>query len=153
VGRSISIILLCGALGSAMACSRTPEPEGTAVEYGKVCALENNGKRVNSEGYLGLGSSIFCSGKSGDVTCRLDFKEQPDSKRDITAYVTEGTGANQMEKVPDNYKSTDLKLRADDSSMISPSDRVKISGDVISMNVGPNGENSCSITVKKIERR
>jgi hypothetical protein len=153
VRRTVSLILLCGAVGLGSACSRRPEPEGIAVEYGKLCALENNGKRVNTEGYLELGSTSFCSGKKGDISCRLDFKEQPDSARNITAYVTEGNGANQMEKVPDNYKPSDLKLRAEDSSMISPRDKVKISGDVISMNVGPNGENSCSITVKKIERR
>lgn len=151
--RTICLIVFCGVVGLGLACSRRPEPEGTAVEYGKLCALENNSKRVNAEGYLGLGSTIFCSGKSGDVTCRLDFKEQPDSKRNITAYISEGSGANQMEKVPDNYKASDLKLRADDKSMISPRDKVKIIGDVLSMNAGPNGENSCSITVKKIERR
>lgn len=151
--KTIFLVFCCGAVSLFSACSRAPEPDGIAVEYANVCALENNNKRVTTEGYLVLGSSTFCSGKKGDVSCRLDFMEKPESTKDFTAYVTEGTGANQMEKLPRSYKRDDLKLRANDGSMVSPQDKVRVTGEVISVKTGATGEISCSITVKKIERR
>jgi hypothetical protein len=108
---------------------------------------------VITEGYLELGATSFCSGTDGDITCHLNFKETPDSAKNFTAYVSEGTGANQMGKLPRSYRREELRLRANDNSLVAPQDKVRITGDVISMNVGPGGENSCSITVKKIERR
>ncbi len=123
------------------------------MEYAKVCTPENNGKRVTTQGYLELGSSSFCSGTKGEISCHLKFKEKPDSATNFAAYVMEGTGANQMEKLPPSFKPKDLKLRANDGSMVSPQDRVEITGSVISMKVGANAQDICSITVKKIEQR
>lgn len=65
-------------------------------------------------------------------TMLLDLVETPDSKEkpvSVSLYV--GTGANQVEKPPKNYTDKDLKVHANDGSLLEPGQKVRVSAKLI----------------------
>ena len=137
-------LLTLAALALA-ACSAEPaEP----VAFAEVCAAGTDKKTVVTEGYLRPGVSIMCSNTGGGpVTCGLSLFDPQGGERKISAYVEQGTGASEVEKPASGYKQGDLKLRADDGSLVGPQDRLRVTGRVT------NGNNVCFLNVSKIEKQ
>ena len=127
------------------ACSQQPaEP----VAFAEVCAAGTDKKTVVTEGYLRPGVTIMCSNTGGGpVTCGLSLFDPQGGESKMSAYVEEGTGANEVEKPASGYKKGDLKLRADDGSLVGPQDRLRVTGRVT------NGNNVCFLNVSKIEKQ
>ncbi|HEX7175480.1 MAG TPA: hypothetical protein VF240_09500 [Pyrinomonadaceae bacterium] len=136
--------LLTGAALALAACSKPAEP----VAFAEVCAAGTDKKTVVTEGYLRPGASIMCSNTGGGpVTCGLGLFDPQGGEKKISAYVEQGTGASEVEKPASGYKQGDLKLRADDSSLVGPNDRLRVTGRVT------NGDNVCFLNISKIEKQ
>jgi len=64
-------------------------------------------------------------------TALLDFYELPDGDGiDIDVSVEIGTGANQMEDIPDDFTDDDLKVRTNENELIGSNDKVIVAGTV-----------------------
>ena len=149
------------------ACSwSSEESDGSFVNPWEVCATENNFRRMTTEGYFVLAlkdASAGCSDENGENICQIGFAQKPDVAVSFDLKVKEGMGANQMEKLreiklpdmiqEDKYKEPDFKLRAKDGSLVSPTDKVRITGSVTYMPLYAARMSICYMTVEKIERR
>lgn len=134
------------------ACRKTP----VAVEYQNVCQPENNGKYVAVSGYFNVDDFTICRARSNTnkITCLMRLREKADDAKSFGAQVYEGGGANQMAELKRDFQLEDIKIRADDGTVIVLSDRVKVTGEVeiIALRSQP-GTNACSISVEKIEKQ
>lgn len=134
----------------AVGCNQT----GTPVEYSKACDLENEKKYIEVSGYLSDKGGIFCSNTGGGpMRCGLKLLETPTSEKGFTADLEQGNWANNIEQVPKNYKSENIKIRDNNSEYISMDQKVKLVG---RMNVAksPDGKaDVCYLTVTKIEKQ
>jgi hypothetical protein len=94
----------------------------------------------------------LCSNTGGGpVTCGLSLFDPQGGDRKISTYVEQGTGANEIEQLPRGYKKEDLKVHADDGSLIGPDDRLRVTGRV-SYAEG-SGTTVCFINASKIEKQ
>jgi hypothetical protein len=150
-------------------CSSAPVP----IEFSKVCELENSGKYFETTGYLDNTGDLNCSGKQGgNMTCNLMFKKDANAGIDINkvisyelnptevfrAYVLLGDSANGLKKKEyKNFKKEDMEFIANDNSILTIKDKVKITGKAYVSNdptIKPPGNPlSCSINVDKIEKQ
>lgn len=142
----LSLTVVFVALAAA-SCTK-PKP----VDFGGVCSEANEKKTVVTEGFLRIGSSVFCSNTGGGpVTCGLDLFDPQGGDKKVSAYVVQGTGENEVEKLPSGYKKSDLKLRDDAGALVGPDDRLRVTGRVSYANNA--GTQVCFINVEKIEKR
>jgi hypothetical protein len=141
----LSLILL-GALG-ASSCTK-PEP----VQFADLCAAGNDKKTVVTEGYLRARVSVFCSNiGGGDVTCGLDLFDPQGGEQKIGAHVRQGSGDNQIEKLPSGFKKEDVKIRDDGGALVGAGDRVRVTG---RLSYAGNAETTvCFLNVDKIEKQ
>ncbi len=124
-----------------------------AVAFDQVCTKENNEQYISVEGYLRTGVTVLCSSHGGKRTCGLELFDKPDGQSKISVDIEEGTGKSQMEALPKNYSSEDLKIRAQDGSMIGTRDRVRIIGTAATdTGAGSSSLTVCYINVAKIEK-
>ena len=123
--------------------------DAVAVEISKICAADNEKKYIETSGFLDDRGSIFCSNiGGGPVRCGLDVVASPGSTKVFGADIEEGTGADEIEKLPSGYKKDDIKIRDNDGKVINLSDKVTLTGQ---MSITPDGS-VCFMTVDKIER-
>jgi hypothetical protein len=149
-------------------CNKTP----VSVEFSKVCELQNDGRYLETTGYLDNVGDLNCSGKQGgNMTCSLMFKKAENFEIDINkvikneenpaevfrAYVLLGDSANGLKKKEyKNFKKEDMEFVANDNSIITVKDKVKITGKARVMsdtNIDKNPYINCSINVDKIEKQ
>lgn len=141
----LTLTALC-ALGAA-GCTK-PEP----VDFAGACSAANDKKTVVTEGFIRIGSSVFCSNiGGGPVTCGLDLFDPQGGDRKFSAHVARGTGSNEVEELPRGYKKEDLKLRDNSGNLVGPNDKVRVTGK-LSYAEG-SGTQTCFITVSKIEKQ
>ena len=141
--------LLCPALAVCCALAACKQPEsGTPMEFSKACALENEKKVVEMNGYLSAAGSVFCSNRGGRMECGFKFTETPGAAKGISAYVEQGSGANTVEKLKSGYKREDVKIRNSTGNLINLAEKIKLTG---KLNVTPD-LSVCFIDVTKIER-
>jgi len=107
-------------------CS-SPPPPATPVNWKDFNSQANNDKQVSLEGYVRLPAAALISD-----TMLLELHEQQDGKGANVSFSTYlGSSANQVEKPPENYKETDLKLHANDGSLVAAGDKVRVAGKLI----------------------
>jgi hypothetical protein len=134
----------------ALAACAPPEP-GEPVAAGELCRAENEGRRVALEGHIDAGASIFCSNiGGGPVMCGLELKETPGVEDHVRLDVRQGGGGSEIEELPESWTREDLRIHAEDGSLVALADRVRVSGEA---NVMEAGESSvCYVSVDLIER-
>lgn len=121
---------------------------GVPVEFSNACAVENEKKYLEVSGFLNSGGGVYCSNRGGRMECSFNFRETPDGEKKISAYIEQGSSANSVEELKKGFKPEDVKIRANDGSVINLADKVKVTGE---MNVTPDGK-VCFINVTKIEK-
>jgi hypothetical protein len=150
-------------------CSSTPVP----TEFSKVCELENSGKYLETTGYLDLTGDLYCSSdKSGKMTCGMMFKKDENIEIDINKVINYqmnqaelfrvsvlfGDSINNLKKKEyDKFSKEKIEFIANDNSILTIKDKVKITGKAYVSNdptIKPPGNPlSCSINVDKIEKQ
>jgi hypothetical protein len=117
-----------------------------------ACSPANGGKDVTVSGYLDDkgGAGVLCTnpGTADRLTCGYAVLTNPGGEKVFSAFVNQGMGKNQGEKPAAGYKKEDIKIRDDKGSVISLSDKVKLTG---KMTVFAE-RRGCVMTVDKIER-
>jgi hypothetical protein len=140
-----SVVLLLIALALSSACTK----EAVPVDINNICVADNEKKYVSTSGYLDDRGSIFCSNIGGGrMNCGLDVVASPGGKRVLGADIEEGSGADEIEKLPSGYKREDIKIHDNKGAVISLADKVKLTGE---MSIAPDGS-VCFMKVDKIER-
>lgn len=107
-------------------CS-SPPPPATPQTFSNYNTQANHEKQISLEGYLRLPASAMVSD-----TMLLDLNEtaEPKSKSvSVSLYI--GSSANHVEKPPKDYTDKDLKVHANDGSLIEPNQKVRVSGKFI----------------------
>ena len=138
------LVLIAIAAGAVLLASCGGSPESVAFDH--ICKQED-GKQVQTVGYFAADSSVFCSNiGSSDVRCGIGFAPAPGQAAGFNADVAEGTGNNQVEPIPEDFKPEAIVFHADDGSAIHVGDKVSISG---KLSVAPN---VCFIRVDTIAK-
>lgn len=107
-------------------CS-SPPPPATPQTFSGYNTQANQGKQISLEGYLRLPVSALVSD-----TMLLDLVETPDSKsKPASVSLSVGSGANQVEKPPKDYTDKDLKVHANDGSLLEPNQKVRVSARLV----------------------
>lgn len=96
-------MLISGVLFVA-SCQHHPAP-GESVE--EVCSPANDGKSVSVSGYLASPGFMLCSD-----TCQLAIRARKDDRQPaLTINVPVGDGSNQVAKLPERFKVSDLRVQ------------------------------------------
>ncbi len=107
-------------------CS-SPPPPATPQTFSNFNTQSNHEKQISLEGYLRLPVTALVSD-----TMLLDLVETPDSKaKGVPVNLYVGSSANQVEKPPKDYTDKDLKVHANDGSLVEPNQKVRVSGQLI----------------------
>lgn len=141
------MVILCVLLAilSLVGCKK----DAVRVDISKLCSPENEKKYVTTSGYLDDKGSIFCSNIGGGrMDCMLDVTADVGGAKVCGADTEEGSGENQIEKLPRGYKREDIKIHDNGGNVIRLSDKVTLSGQ---MSVTPDGS-VCFMEVDKIEK-
>ncbi len=142
-----SLYIIIFLVGMASACGKN----NVQVSLLDACLPANGGKDVTTSGYLGdkEGSGVLCTNPGADrMTCGYAVLTDPDGEKVFSAFVDQGNSKNQAEKPPSGYKKEDIKIRDDKGSVISLSDKVKLTGKMTTFDSG----RGCVMAVDKIER-
>ena len=119
-------LLLAALSGLMLGCSSAPPP-ATPMTFATWNTKENDQKQISLEGYVRLPAAALVSD-----TMLLELHEKPEGKSSSVDFSTRiGSGKNQVEKPPKDYSDKDLKLHANDGSLVGPQDKVRISGKVV----------------------
>lgn len=121
--KKLTLLLLASLV---CACS-SPPPPATPQTFSNFNTQANHEKQISLEGYLRLPVTALVSD-----TMLLDLHEttEPKSKSvPVSLYI--GSSANQVEKPPKDYADKDLKVHANDGSLIDPQQKVRVSGKLI----------------------
>src|SRR6478736_293711 len=119
--REVICIVLLAAIYSACG-TRAVE-----LQPADVCSSDNAGKYVSTSGYLDDKdeAGLMCTNPgSSRMTCRYSVLANPGGAEVFSAFIEQGKSKNQAEKPSTGYRREDLKIRDDNGSMISLSDRV-----------------------------
>lgn len=87
-------------------------------------------KRVILEGYPGV-SAIAETSHKGYQQCSLfdtPAAITSSANKMVTLVAVAGSGPNQVEKLPDPYKPTDLKVHCKDGSVATTKDKIRVQG-------------------------
>lgn len=144
-----------------LACSTLPP--AVPVEYANVCKQENDKKRVEVTGYLGLGSgNLYCPSEYGVRMCYLSFYENPDTKPDdehkgITTKIVIGNSGSTMNEPRQSVAgitNSDLVIREDKGTNVTTKDKLKLSATItVTDDIINKGKTVCYLTVDKIEKQ
>ena len=137
---ALPVLVVCCVLAG---CDQPAVP----VEFSKACAVEYEKKQVEMRGFLSARGSVFCSNRSGRMECGITFTETPGAQKSISAYIEQGSGANNVEKLKSGYKREDVKIHDNHGKIISLAEKVKLTG---KLNVTPD-LSTCFVDVAKIE--
>ena len=142
--KPITLLVLI-TLGILAGCNTKGEP----VEFSKACDVANEKKVVEISGFLVDKGGVFCSNIGGGrLECGFTLTEKLGDDKGFKAEIAQGSSANSVEELPRGFKKEDIKIRDNGGNIISPSDKVKLTG---KMSVGPGGV-PCFMQVDKIER-
>ena len=143
------------------ACSSLPP--AVPIEYANVCKQENDKKRVEVMGYLGLGAGdLYCPSERGVRMCYLSLYENPDTKPDaehkgITAKIVIGSSGSTMNEPRQSVAgitNSDLVIREDKGTNVTTKDKLKLSATItVTDDVINKGKTVCYLTVDKIEKQ
>lgn len=140
-----SLKLLALAALLVAGCS-SPPPPATPVAWKDFNSQAYNDKQISLEGYVRLPAAAMISD-----TMLLELHEQQDGKGANVSFSTRiGSSANQVEKPPESYKESDLKLHANDGSLVAASDKVRVAGKLIYASGGNGTILMAPIDVQKI---
>lgn len=118
-----------GTLALAMllwGCS-SPPPPATPVTWTDFNVQANHDKQISLEGYVRLPAAALVSD-----TMLVELYEHEDGKgKPLSFSVRIGSGANQVEKPPKDYKENDLKLHANDGSLVGLQEKVRVEGKLV----------------------
>ncbi len=126
--------------------------EGEPVEQAKMCDAGNDGKRIETEGFLDDKKGLFCSNTSGRMECGFKLKGSADAEEGFSADIEIGSGANTMDKVERGYQKSDIVIRDNDGNRIDLEKKVKVTGDLRSTNDPVSKNVVCYLKVLKIEQ-
>jgi hypothetical protein len=130
-------------------CNLSCDKKGVPVEFSNACNPANEKKYVEIAGFLDDGVGVFCSNIGGGrMECSFTLKENSSNEKGINVYLEEGSSSNEVEKLEKNYKKENIKIRANDGSLVRLEQRVKLTGE---MNVTPDAS-TCFLKVTKIEK-
>ena len=141
--RLLAVLILAVVAFALTACA-APEP-AELVDYANVCDQANDDKRISAVGYFDPGVSVYCSDSGGDYRCGMDFLETLDAAEGFTADMLEGSGPNQMSKLPDSYSNSDIKIQTNDGGTIGIGQKARISGEMLI------GEGVCLMSVDRVD--
>lgn len=151
--------------GFALSCGKSSS--APTVEYAQVCTPANKDKEVTVQGFLNVADKVPCVKRlSLKRDCGFRFMDKVNvSGSEIIVFLAEGTDKNQAE-TPEAQKSygevkpsivfarEEVKIRLDDSSVISPqkdvATPVTVTGKVY---LSDSDEKLCSIMASGIEKR
>jgi hypothetical protein len=155
---AIALMVLCLIISS---CSTLPP--AVPVEYANVCKKENDKKRVEVAGYLGLGGGdLYCPSEYGVRMCYLSLYEKPDTKPDnehkgITAKILIGSVGSTMNEPRQSVvgiSNSDLVIREDNGTNVTTKDKLKLSATVtVTDDIFDKGKTVCYLMVDKIEKQ
>jgi hypothetical protein len=126
----------------------------TTIGYANVCNRDNDGKLIETTGYLNDGNGVFCSNtRNGTMECSFTLVEKPHDEKGISADISVGTSANTAEELKSNYAPEDVKIRDNNGELISPAQKLRVTGRLQSFadKTDPS-EGGCYLTVKTIKR-
>lgn len=126
IPRSIHKLLLATLTFGFLGCS-SPPPPATPQTFANFNTQANHEKQISLEGYLRLPAAAMISD-----TMLLDLNENPDGKgKSVSVSIYLGSSANQVEKPPKDYSDKDLKVHANDGSLVGPDQKVRVAGKLI----------------------
>lgn len=100
----------------------------TAITF--VDAMDTSDKfddmRVTIEGYIGIGSSVY----ETESSTNLEFWERKGQHKGqyMSISIELGSGNNEMKRLPNDYKRSDLQLKDDKGNDVKFGDKVRITG-------------------------
>lgn len=106
-------------------CAKAPPPS-TPMNFDQADAQANHEKQITVEGYPAFPSMAMIT---DTMFIELHETQDPNS-RSINCSCKIGSGPNQLEKPPKDYKDSDLKLHYDDGSLVPLKTKIKVSGQV-----------------------
>lgn len=84
-------------------------------------------QRVSLEGYFQIPTSVLASD-----TMLLPMTEKPGGEGGKVPFSTRiGSGNNQVESLPDDFKETDIKVHANDGSLLSKDQKIRVTGKLV----------------------
>ena len=141
---AVSLILFLTACGES-----GPPTRGTPVAFASVCEKSNEGKRVMVDGYVSFPQSFH----EDDITVMLRMRPSLDLKdKPVGVSAKLGNETNNLEKPPDRYDKSDLKLRLADGQIAGYTDKLKVSGTMYYPSSIAKVEFSCGLTNTLYER-
>jgi hypothetical protein len=120
-----------GAVPSETSTQASEPPAPVKVAYKEICDVANDNKVVRIQGYLALGLVARRDGDpvTGEPYWHIQLVRKPGGDGDVSVFLYEGDGNNQMQPVPDQYSPDDLKVKATNGDPVGPDDKVRIVGE------------------------
>lgn len=134
--------------------SASCDTKGEPVAYDKACALGNDGKTIETKGFLDDAGGVFCSDTSGRMECGMKLKAKTDEKTGFTADIALGSGSNTMDELPRGYQKTDIVIRNNEGGVVDLGKEVTVTGrlSAYQSTEAPGGV-GCFVKVYKIEQK
>lgn len=159
-----SVLALVTLLFFAANCSKTQT--ATVTDYAQVCTVANKDKDVTVEGFLQVADKVPCMNMLNPKRdCAFKFADKINVVgKEIIVYLQEGAGSNETE-TPEAGKSAfqskptsvftreQVKIRLDDGSLITPQADIATPVTVTGKVRTTDGDNICTISAAKIEKR
>jgi hypothetical protein len=147
--RLAGLIIMSGVLFAG--CNKPAAP----LEYTSACDAANDGKDFAVTGYLNDQGSTFCSNiGGGPVTCGFPFLQKLGDAKGFTAYIAEGSSADEVENLANGYKKEDIKIHDHTGKIISLNDKVTLSGKMsVQKDPSPQHNDTCFVTVRRIDKQ
>ena len=122
----LRLLVALGAVG-LLGCSPGPPRSITwaDVQNGK----ELNGQTVILEGYPGvLHTSTDHKGTQSFAILSTSAGTTDSAQQSVVASAPAGTGPNQVEQLPEQYTTKDLKIHCADGTVVGTRDKVRVEG-------------------------
>ncbi|HUF03474.1 MAG TPA: hypothetical protein VMM38_04790 [Aridibacter sp.] len=130
------------------------DTKGEPVAYDKACSLGNDGRTIETKGFLDDAGGVFCSDTSGRMECGMKLKAKADDKTGFTADIALGSGANTMDELPRGYQKTDIVIRHNEGGVVDLGKEVTVTGKLSAyQSTEAPGGVGCFVKVYKIEQK
>lgn len=156
--KTIKIILLVSIGLFLMSCSK-PAP---MVNHANACDAANKDKEISVEGYIASGKQVPCQWLlEATRRCAFMFLSKPgEVEKGFIVYFSEGKDSNQIEtpesgtgkKTTTVFKPDEVKIKSGNGSVITPQDKIKVTGKVRITEGSTSTETICSVHVDRIEK-
>lgn len=119
IAMGFALLLACG-------CSSAPPP-ATPMTFANFNVKDNDQKQISLEGYARIPAACMVSD-----TMLVDLFDNPEGKgKPLSFSCRVGSSANHVEKPPKNYTEKDLKLHANDGSLVESGQKIRVAGKLI----------------------